>query len=182
MKHCPVCHATIDDAALVCGNCLAKAQGLTTRLNRQHLFLAAHQITLFFAVFLFAKGAWMAFSETGYSQFVESMGLPPVDPTVHYIGALFASISAMLYAIAWTGGTVRARWGYPVCVVALVVFVVGQVVTRIAAVGPQFPLVQAVAFIVLWSTLPVFQIIGLRIGEDPNGPAAGAASDSANAG
>lgn len=167
MKNCPACHAQMDDSAVVCSDCLAKAQGLTGTLNRRHLFLAAHQAALLFALFLFVKGCWMAFSEASYSSFTESMGLPPASPGVHYVAALFASVAAILYGVAWIGGAVRARWGYPTCAAALVVFVVGQVITRFAALGPDVQVARAVAFIVLWSAVPMFQLIGLTIGEDP---------------
>jgi len=163
MKNCPVCHAQMDDAAVVCAECLAKAQGLTGTLNRQHLFLAAQQITLLFALFLFAKSGWMAFSEASYSDFTRSIGLPTVSPGVHYVAALFASISAILYAAAWIGGAVRAKWGYPTCLAALIVFVIGQVVTRFASLGPEFPVPRAVAFILLWSALPAFQMMALSL-------------------
>ena len=164
MKKCPACSVEMPEGRIVCAACLQAAVLAEPGHRRQRLARTGRGLMLAFAIFLFVKASWMSLAEANYAQFVAALGFAQKSTAVHYLGAMFAGLSAIGYVLAWIGSLLRRRWGKTVCGATLAVFAVGQVVTQCVGLAPEDPKAKAVALIVIWLALPILQFVALILG------------------
>ncbi len=166
MTKCPLCGSEVAERGTICDSCLAKAMTARPGRRQRRLAGAAQSLMVWFAVLLFIKACWMALAEPSYSTFVASMGFPQKSAAVHYLAAAFFGLSAAGYIMAWVGTLLERNWRFGVCGAALAVFGLGQVVTQFMGAQPGDPWAKAVALVVIWMVLPVFQFAALLLGSN----------------
>jgi len=164
MKECPVCQVSMDDDLIVCPQCMESIARNEPERRKGRVATLAQGLMLFFAIFLFLKASWAGLDEKSYADFVESFGLSQKPPYVHYLGAVFGAVSALLYAAAWIGGFLRRSWRDAVCGAALLVFTAGQIATQYIGLSSEDPIPKAVALVAIWLALPVIQFLALMLG------------------
>jgi hypothetical protein len=163
------------DERVLCAPCLDRAVRAEPGHRRRGLARWGQGLMLLFAAALFVKGCWMGLSESGYADFVKSMGFPQKSPPLHYLDAALATLSALLYATAWVGGLLDRQWRTAACLAGLLALAAGQIITEFGGLAASEPVAKAFALTAVWLALPVFQFIALLLGgaPEPRGAAAG---------
>jgi len=158
---------------LICDGCLHRVSEYEPERKKRRLAQLAQNLMLFFAIFLFTKGWWMVFGAESYTRFAESMGFLQSSITAHYLGSAFATVSSILYSSAWMAGNLSLTWRARVCGYALAVFGIGQITTQILKLQADDPIPKAIAIMIVWLALPIFQFISLILGGTYNPRPAG---------
>ena len=163
-RQCPACGHPMHPNDVVCVACRERIERRKPMRREQVLHAWGRALMLWLGVFFLGKGALATFTPAGYRSFVQSLGFVAHDDTFHYLNAAFVSIAALLYGIAWIGGYLKLHWEPLICGLALAVYVFGQGVTQFMFDPGGYS--RALAFFIVWITVPVVQFVALVLGRN----------------
>ena len=162
--HCPACGNPMGRNDVVCPACLRRIEAREPARRESILYGWGRGLMLVLAMVLFLKAALATLSPSEYGEVVRSLGIARAHPTAQFLNAAFMAAAALVYAVAWAGSYVGRRWDRAACLLALVVFLVGQAGTRGLAAASDGQWAQALALFCVWVAIPIFQYCSFRLG------------------